>query len=83
MIAVMALSDEDPLLIKIAAINNASIQHFSFLCQFIIAKKKINKKSLLSPSLLFLLPVTRSLIGCVFIKLPISLFAFLQHYLRH
>jgi hypothetical protein len=31
MIAVMALLDEDPLVIKIAAINNASIQHFHFI----------------------------------------------------
>jgi hypothetical protein len=33
MIAVMALLDEDPLLIKIAAINNASVQHFHFFRQ--------------------------------------------------
>jgi hypothetical protein len=31
MIAVMALLHEDPLVIKIAAINNASIQHFHFI----------------------------------------------------
>jgi hypothetical protein len=33
MITVMALLDEDPLVIKIAAINNASVQHFYFICQ--------------------------------------------------
>jgi hypothetical protein len=49
MIAVMALSDEDPLLIKIAAINNASIQHFSFLCQFIIAKRNRSIRNRSSP----------------------------------
>jgi hypothetical protein len=34
MIAVMALLDEDPLVIKIAAINNASVQLFNFFCHF-------------------------------------------------
>jgi hypothetical protein len=33
MIAVMALLDEDPLVFKVATINDASVQCFNFFCQ--------------------------------------------------